>query len=219
MSQKLIALTLLILAFNSINCATTVDNINISKHSYFYLTQDELESQLETDSNTYNCPAISQYFETMAYNASLIQNYTLQSHNYVHITFDVVFLNIEQILGGVTKYGQVDVNGNINTFSTKVVNDNYQCMERAAGSTKVDGKKSVSLVLSHSGNLNLTFSSSNLGTVARLGISNIQVDTYLCGQNAELNTISLICKCKSGYTIKLTPHGSRGNVYYEKQCL
>ncbi|EAR96627.1 hypothetical protein TTHERM_00490950 (macronuclear) [Tetrahymena thermophila SB210] len=219
MCQKLIALTLLILALNSINCYTVVDNINVSKHSYFYLTQDELESQLDTDSNTYNCTAISQYFETMAYNASLIQNYTLQSHNYVHITFDVAFLNIEKIWGGVTKYGQVDVNGNTNTFSTKVVNDNYQCMQRAAGSTKVDGKTSVSLVLSHSGDLDLTFSSNNLGVVARLGISNIQVDIYLCGQNAELNSSSLICTCKSGYTEKTTAHGSPGHVYYEKQCL
>ncbi|EAR96628.1 hypothetical protein TTHERM_00490960 (macronuclear) [Tetrahymena thermophila SB210] len=218
MNQKLIALTLLILAFNSINCYTVVDHININKHSYSYLTQDELHTQLATDSNTYNCTAINQYFETMAYNASLIQNYTLQTHNYVHITFDVAFINIEKIWLGVVKNGQVDVNGNTSTFSTKVTNGNYQCMERAAGSTKVDGKTSVSLVLSHSGDLDLTFSSNNLGTVARLGISNIQVDTYLCGQNAELNSTSLICTCKSGYTQKTTPEGGRGNVYYIKSC-
>ncbi|KAL4477581.1 hypothetical protein ABPG74_002731 [Tetrahymena malaccensis] len=219
MSSKIIALTLLVLALNSINCYTIIDSININKYSYLYLTQDELQAQIETDSNTYNCTAIDQYFETMAYNASLIQNYTLQSHNYVHITFDVVFLNIEKILGGVTKYGQVDVNGNTSSFSTNVVSDNYKCMARSASSTKVDGKTSVSLVLAHSGDLDLTFSSNNLGVVARLGISNIQVDAFLCGQNAELDSSSLTCVCKSGYTSTTSAHGSPGHIYYEKQCL
>ncbi|KAL4496575.1 hypothetical protein ABPG72_015936 [Tetrahymena utriculariae] len=219
MRQKLIALTLLFLAFNSINCYTLIDNININKYSYLQLTQDELQAQVATDSNSYNCIAIDQCFETMAYNDSLIQNLTLQSHNFVHITFDVAFINIERIMGGVTKYGQVDVNGNTSTFSTKVVSDNYKCMPRGASSSKVDGKTSVTYVLAHSGDLNLTFSSNNLGVVARLGISNIQVDVYLCGQNAELNSTSLTCVCKSGFSETTSAHGSPGHIYYEKQCL
>ncbi|KAL4496574.1 hypothetical protein ABPG72_015935 [Tetrahymena utriculariae] len=219
MSQKLIPFCLLVLAFKCINCYTVIDNINVNMYSYLYLTQNKLQAQVITYSNTYNCTAIDQYFETMAYNASLIQNYTLQSHNYVHMTFDAAFINIEKIWGGVTKYGQVDVNGNTSTFSTKVVSDNYKCMPREVSSTKVDGKTSVSLILAPSGDLDLTFNSNNLGVVARLGISNIQIDAYLCGQNAELNSTSLTCVCKSGFSETTNAYGSPGHIYYEKQCL
>ncbi|EAR96632.1 hypothetical protein TTHERM_00491000 (macronuclear) [Tetrahymena thermophila SB210] len=192
--------------------------ITVNKYSYLYLSQPYLKSQMASDSNIYNCTAINQYFDTFAYNASLVQNITLQSHNYLHISFDVAFINIKEIWGGITKYGQVDVNGQTTTFSTNVQTDDYKCMPRT-NKYYVDGKTNVSMILPHSGNLNLTFSTNNLGSNARLGISNIVVDGILCGNNAELDQSSLTCVCKQGFKETLTSHGNPGHIYYEKQCL
>ncbi|KAL4496577.1 hypothetical protein ABPG72_015938 [Tetrahymena utriculariae] len=201
MSQKLINFVQLILALNNINCYTEIDLITVNKYSYLYLSQPYLKSQLVSDSNICNCTTIKQYFDTYASNVTLVQNITLQSHNYLHISFDVAFINIKEIAGGITKYGQVSVYGQTTTFSATV-----------------DGKTNVSMILPHNGNLNLTFSANNLGSQARLGISNVVVEGILCGQNAELDQSSLTCVCKQGFKETITSHGNPGNIYYEKQC-
>ncbi|KAL4477584.1 hypothetical protein ABPG74_002734 [Tetrahymena malaccensis] len=170
-----------------------------------------------SDSNICNCTAINQYFDTITYNTSLVQNITLQSHNYLHISFDAVFINIKLVTSNITQYGQVDINGQINTFSA-MVGDEYNCMPKT-NVFQVDGKTNFSKVLPHSGNLNLTFSKNNLDIHARLGISNIVVDAILCGNNAEINNSTLSCICKQGFTETITSHGNPGHVYYEKQCL
>ncbi|KAL4477585.1 hypothetical protein ABPG74_002735 [Tetrahymena malaccensis] len=216
MNQKLITFALLILSLNCINCYTEVDMITINQSSYLYLSQAQLKSEMASDSNIYNCTAINEYFETFAYNSSLVQNFTLQSHNYLHISFDVAFLNIKEVLGGIIKYGQVDVNGQTTQFSTIVTYDNYKCIPN--NPYYVDGKTNISITLPHNGNLNLTFSTSDLGSQARLGISNIAVNSILCGKNAQLDSSTLTCVCQQGYKETLTAYGSPGHIYYEKQC-
>ncbi|KAL4477583.1 hypothetical protein ABPG74_002733 [Tetrahymena malaccensis] len=213
--RLLISLALLVLALNSINCKKQIiDNININKYRSFYLTQDQLKAQIATDPNTLNCPTINQYYETMAYNGSLALNTTLSSHNYVSIKFDAVFTNVAKVMGGVNKQAQIIVNGNITAFSANV-NSNY-CNPQAG---KADGKTTFTLVQAHSGDLNMVFNPTNIGGIARLGISNIQVDAYQCGQNAELNSTTLTCVCSQGFAEALTVKLSQGPIYYIKQCI
>ncbi|EAR96630.1 hypothetical protein TTHERM_00490980 (macronuclear) [Tetrahymena thermophila SB210] len=210
----LISFALLLLALNSINCYNIIDNININKYRYFYLTQDQLSAQISTDSNALYCPTINQYYETMAYNASLSLNSTLSSHNYISIKFDAVFTNVARVMGGAIKQAQINVNGNITTFQA-LANFNF-CNPQAS---KVDGKTTFTVVQAHSGDLSMVFNPTNLGGIARLGISNIQVDAFQCGQNAELNLTSLTCVCSQGFAEALTVKQSQGPIYYIRQCI
>ncbi|KAL4496576.1 hypothetical protein ABPG72_015937 [Tetrahymena utriculariae] len=212
----LISFALLVLALHSINCYNIIDNININKYRYFYLTQDELQAKIATDSNTLNCPSINQYYQTTAYNGSLALNSTLSSHNYVSIKFDALFNNVAKVVvpGGAIKQGQINVNGNITTFQTNV-NSQY-CNPQPS---KVDGKTTVTVVQAHSGDLNMVFNPTNIGGIARFGVSNIQVDAVQCGQNAELSLATLTCVCSQGFAEALTVQVSQGPIYYIKQCI
>ncbi|KAL4477586.1 hypothetical protein ABPG74_002736 [Tetrahymena malaccensis] len=192
--------------------------ITVSKQSYLYLSQPYLKSEMASDSNIYECMGINEYFETFAYNSTLVQNITLQSHNYIHISFDVAFINFKSTLVNSIQYGQVDINGQTTTFSTTLTQNNYQCIPK--GNIKnIDSKSQVSIILKHQGDLQLAFSAINFGSLARLGISNIVVDSILCGQNAQLDSDTLTCVCSKGSQETIGNSESNGIIYRKKFCL
>ncbi|EAS00414.1 transmembrane protein, putative (macronuclear) [Tetrahymena thermophila SB210] len=205
MSKVYIAISFVVLAFSLVQC-TTIDRINLDKKTYSYLTQTSLQSQSSSNSNIYNCQAISEYFQTVGQNESLSLSYSVQTHNYLHVTFDYAFINIQQLSGGAIKSGQVDISGTTYTFSTIVYSDNYKCMTRT-DNTKVDGKSQVSLVLAHSGNIDLKFYSNNIASFARYGVSNLTITATYCGTNAQLSSKTFTCVCKSGYQETSTQQG------------
>ncbi|KAL4512948.1 hypothetical protein ABPG72_017633 [Tetrahymena utriculariae] len=195
------------------------ENDNDDKNQKTYFTQNQLKAQIGTDANTYNCTRINQYFETMLYNASSTQNFTLESHAYVQIKNDAIFNNIQLISGQqVTKISQLEVNRNATTFQTQFSNNQYGCI-KSYDKNFADGKTSVSLITPHTGDLTLKFYSNSLGSQARLGISNLQFNTYSCNKNTQFDTTSLKCVCKDGFIEAITYQGNKNNAYYEKVCV
>ncbi|EAS00413.1 transmembrane protein, putative (macronuclear) [Tetrahymena thermophila SB210] len=205
MSKVYIAISFVVLALSFVQC-TTIDRINLDKKTYNYLPQTSLQSQSSSNSNIYNCQAINEYFQTMGQNESLSLSYSVLKHNYLHITFDYAFINIQEVSGGAIKQGEVDISGTTYNFSTNVYSDNYKCMTRT-DNTKVDGKSSASFVLAHSGQIDLKFYSNNLASFARFGVSNLTITATYCGTNAELSSKTFTCVCKSGYKETITQQG------------
>ncbi|KAL4503392.1 hypothetical protein ABPG72_000998 [Tetrahymena utriculariae] len=187
------------LAISLVQCSDPIDKINIDKKTYFYLTQEILQKQSGSNSNIYSCSAISEYFQSLGQGESLSLSYDIQQHNYLQVSFDYAYINMSALIGGVIVEGQVYLNGNTLKFDKKLLYDSLKCMIRKDYS-KVDGKSQVSFVQSHSGKIDLKFSSDNLQTRSILGVSNLAITAFTCGQNSELNSSSLTCACKSGFT-------------------
>ncbi|KAL4454940.1 hypothetical protein ABPG74_006322 [Tetrahymena malaccensis] len=198
MSKLLIALCFAFLSLSLVQCQNPIDKINGDKKTYNYLTQSNLQTQSNSNSNIYKCSSISEYFQTVGQSESLSLSYSVLKHNYLYISFEYAFINVLGMSGGVTKQGQVDLNGNTLSFSTKVYSDDYNCMTRT-DNTKVDGKSQATFVLAHSGSVDLKFYSDNIASFARFGVSNLTITAYYCGVNAELSSKTLTCVCKSGY--------------------
>ncbi|EAS00415.1 hypothetical protein TTHERM_00220880 (macronuclear) [Tetrahymena thermophila SB210] len=207
MSKVYIAISFVVLALSFVQCSSTIDKINLGTQTYSYLTQTILQNQSSSNSNICNCQTISEYFQTVGQNESLSLNYSVQTHNYLHISFDYVFINVQGVTGGATKQGQVDINGTTYNFSTVVYSYYYKCMQRTKNAN-VDGKSSASFVLAHSGNIDLNFYSNNIGSLARFGVSNLTITAAYCGTNAELSSKTFTCVCKSGYKETTTQSGS-----------